>query len=117
MWKARAARWEESQPSNTRLGACSSFIVGVLSAPATSVATIPMDDDHVSQQDTGYAIANPGSTPINIKLIFVHPDGTIHLTLNPPALNPLAPGGHICHVPLAGRERPVLSVPRHGGHD
>ncbi len=76
-------------------GGVLSLIVGVLSAPTTSVATIPMDDDHVLQQDTGYAIANPGSTPINIKVIFVHPDGTIHLTVSPTALNPLAPGGHV----------------------
>jgi hypothetical protein len=76
-------------------GGVLSIIVGVLSAPPTSVATIPVDDDHVLQQDTGYAIANPGSTPINVKVIFVHADGTIHLTVNPPALNPLAPGGHV----------------------
>jgi hypothetical protein len=97
--------WARVESSGGSLGGVATFqytqggvlsvVVGVLSSPPTSVATIPMDDDHVSQQDTGYAIANPGSTPINIKVIFVHPDGTIHLTLNPPALNALAPGGHV----------------------
>lgn len=72
-----------------------STIVGVLSATATSVATIPVDDDHSAPRDTGYAVANPGSTPINIKIVLVHPDGTIHQTVLPPALNPLPPGGHV----------------------
>jgi hypothetical protein len=97
--------WARVESSGGSLGGVATFqytqggvltvVVGVLSSPATSVATIPLDDDHVSQQDTGYAIANPGSTPINVKVIFVHPDGTIHMTLNPPALNALAPGGHV----------------------
>ena len=76
-------------------GGALSVIVGVLSADGTNVATIPVDDDHQTDVNTGYAIANIGSTPINVKLVFVHPDGTIHMTLTPPALNPLAPGGHI----------------------
>ena len=76
-------------------GGTLSTIVGVLSAPAVSAATIPVDDDHVGGRDTGYAIANPGTTDINVKLIFVHPDGTIHMSLTPPALNPLHPGGHV----------------------
>jgi hypothetical protein len=70
-------------------------IVGVLSAAATSLATIPIDDDHTIFQDTGYAIANPSNSNINIKIVLLHPDGTVHTTLFPPALNPLPPGGHV----------------------
>jgi len=70
-------------------------IVGVLSAGATPVATIPINDDHTLSQDTGYAIANPSSSNINIKVVFLHPDGTVHQTLFPPALNPLPPGRHV----------------------
>ncbi len=77
------------------LGNTLSTIVGVLSATATSAATIPVDDDHSVPRDTGYAVANPGTTPINIKIVLVHPDGTIHQTILPPALNPLPPGGHV----------------------
>ena len=77
------------------IGGVLSTIVGVLSATATNLATIPVDDDHSQNRDTGYAIANPGTTPMNIKIVLVHPDGTIHQTLFPPALNPLPPGGHV----------------------
>lgn len=76
-------------------GGTLSFIIGVLSGTGQSVATIPMDDDHQAGVDSGYAIANIGNTPINVKFVFVHPDGTIHMTLNPPALNPLGPGGQV----------------------
>jgi hypothetical protein len=69
--------------------------VGVLSAPATSAATIPIDDDHTVSRDTGFAVANTGASDINIKIIFVNPDGTVHLTLTPQELNPLHPGWHV----------------------
>jgi hypothetical protein len=76
-------------------GGALSVIVGVLSADATSVATIPVDDDHLADVNTGYAIANIGNTPINVKLVFIHPDGTTHSTLTPPGLNPLPAQGHV----------------------
>ncbi len=72
-------------------GGVLSVIVGVLSAAGTSSATIPVDDNHANQVDTGYAIANPGTTPINIKIIFVNPDGSIFRSVTSP---PLAPGAH-----------------------
>jgi len=97
--------WARVESSGGDLGGVATFqlalgtelttIVGVLSAPATSAATIPIDDDHSVFRDTGYAIANPGNTPINIKMVLVLPDGTVHQTFFPPGLNPLPPGRHV----------------------
>jgi hypothetical protein len=71
-----------------------STVVGVLSAASTPAATIPVDDDGTQNRFTGYAVANPGSTPLSIKLVLVNPDGSVAQILNPPALNPLPPGQH-----------------------
>lgn len=102
---ATSVGWARVESSGGSLGGVATFqltaggtlaaIVGVLSAPATSSATIAVNDDHSQARDTGYAIANPGSTPINVKIVLVHPDGTVHQTISPPALNPLPAGGHI----------------------
>lgn len=64
-------------------------IAGVLSADVTSVATIPVDNDDNLHRYTGFAIANPGSSSINIKIVAVNQDGTIVDAVSPPGLNPL----------------------------
>jgi len=102
---ATSTGWARVESTGGSLGGVATFqltvnnslqtIVGVLSGAATAVATFPADDDHSLFRDTGYAVANPGNTPINIKVVLVHPDGTIHQTIFPPALNPLPPGGHV----------------------
>jgi hypothetical protein len=72
-------------------------IVGVLSADATNAATIPVDDDRTlgaKSRITGYAVANPGSQDINIKVVLLNPDGSIARSIEPPGLNPLKPGCH-----------------------
>lgn len=76
------------------VGSALQTIVGVLSGNAVSAATVPLNDDHTQNRDTGYAIANTGSTNINIKLVLVNRDGSVFLTDNPPLFNPLAPGKH-----------------------
>ncbi len=75
-----------------------STVAGVLSATATSTASIPVDDDGTlgaQSRHTGYAVANAGTTPVNIKIVLVNPDGTINQSFSPPRLNPLAPGAHL----------------------
>jgi hypothetical protein len=72
-------------------------IVGVLSADATNAATIPVDDDRTlgaKSRMTGYAVANPGSEDINIKVVLLNPDGSVARSVEPPGLNPLKPGCH-----------------------
>jgi hypothetical protein len=74
-----------------------STLVGVLSAASTNVATIPVDDDGTlgsQSRFTGYAVANPGSTPLSIKLVLVDPNGNPVQTITPTALNPLPAGQH-----------------------
>ena len=73
-------------------------IAGVLSAAATGVATIPIDDDGTLGDQsffTGYGVANPGDSDMNIKLILVGTDGNPIQTLNPPSLNPLPAHQHV----------------------
>jgi thermitase len=72
-------------------------IVGVLSADATNAATIPVDDDRTlgaKSRMTAYAVANPGTEDINIKVVLVNPDGSVARSIEPPGLNPLKPGCH-----------------------
>ncbi len=70
-------------------------IVGVLAAPATNSATIPVDDDQTlgdKSHVTGYAISNPGHEDISIKVVMVNPDGSTARILNP---IPVKAGGHV----------------------
>lgn len=52
-------------------------VVGVLPSSATQYATIPVDNDDSGRRYTGYAVANPGSEPISIKVMVVRQDGTV----------------------------------------
>jgi hypothetical protein len=65
-------------------------IAGVLSSDLVSAATIPVDDDVGRQRITGYAVANPGSSPITIKVLEVPADGNsaTAVTLNSITLDP-----------------------------
>jgi len=63
-------------------------IAGVLSSAPVSVATIPVDDDTSANRFTGYAIANPGSSPINIKVEEVSADGTTVIALSALSIDP-----------------------------
>jgi hypothetical protein len=76
-------------------GGTLSTIAGVLASPTVSVVTIPVNDDGGQNRFTGYAVANPGSAPINIKIVVVNSDGSVAQTLNPAALNPLGPGRQV----------------------
>jgi hypothetical protein len=73
-------------------------LVGVLSDATSNAATIPIGDDltlGAQSRSTGYAIANTGTTNINVKIVLVNPDGTVFQTINPAGLNPLPPGNHV----------------------
>jgi hypothetical protein len=76
-------------------GGTLSTIAGVLASTPVSVVTIPVNDDGATNRFTGYAVANPGSAPVNIKIVVVNSNGTVAQTLNPPDLNPLGPGRHV----------------------
>ena len=83
-------------------------IAGVLASQPVSVATIPADDDSAANRFTGYAIANQGSQNINIKIVIVNGDGSVSQTLNPPLLNPLAPGAHVARFLFQDLNNPNL---------
>lgn len=80
-----AVGWGRVDSSGGTLGAVATFaltsgaqlqtIAGVLSSDLVPAATIPVDDDLGQQRYTGYAVANPGSNPITIKVLEVPADG------------------------------------------
>ncbi len=57
-------------------------VAGVLSAEAEDTITIPVNDDSSQSRFTGYALANPGSDPIQISVFFVDGNGVVTRTLN-----------------------------------
>lgn len=67
--------------------------VGVLSAPIRSFATLVLDT--ANGNDTGIAIANPGTESINLSLAYADETGSVKETVSPPELNPLAPNAQI----------------------
>ena len=58
-------------------GGIMQFIVGVLQSPLLQFATIPVDNDNTQDKQMAYAIANPSSQTISIKLALVGQDGTV----------------------------------------
>jgi len=65
---------------------------GVLQSQPRGSAVVPVDSDDSSDRYTGFAVANPGSEPVDIRLTLRGEDGRTALELSPAALNPLAPG-------------------------
>ncbi len=63
-------------------------VAGVPASYPVSSATLPVNDDISSGRATGYAVANPGSSAITIKVMEVSGDGTSVTTLSPIRLAP-----------------------------
>ncbi|HYK91820.1 MAG TPA: hypothetical protein VE398_23850 [Acidobacteriota bacterium] len=99
------AGWARVESSGGAPGGVSSFqltsggtletIAGVLSSSSVSSATIPVDNDATAGRFTGYAIANTGSTNINVKVVVTDTNGNITDTVTPQQLNPLTPGHQV----------------------
>jgi len=88
-------------------------IAGVLSSGATNAATIPVNDDRtlgVRSYITGYAVANPGTEDINIRITVLKPDGSVRQTIDPPLLNPLKPGWHVARFLWEDMNDPNLQL-------
>jgi hypothetical protein len=67
--------------------------VGVLSSNLVNAVTIPISDNAAQAQFTGYAIANPGTQNVNIRIVLVDKQGVAAGTIRPAAFNPLPPSG------------------------
>jgi hypothetical protein len=64
-------------------------IAGVLSSSTTSVATIPVDNNHAQGRDTGFAVANPSATDsLSIRIVKVAADGLPNGTVGSITLPP-----------------------------
>lgn len=61
--------------------------IGVLSAPLQTFATVVLNT--ANGNDTGLAIANPGTAGINLRLVQVDQNGRVVQSVDPPGLNPL----------------------------
>ncbi len=94
--------WARVESSGGKLGGVATFqyapggplltIAGVPSSTMVSSATIPVNDDVNSGRVTGYAVGNPGSSRVTIKVMEVSRDGASVTTLSP---IDLAPGQQI----------------------
>jgi hypothetical protein len=83
--------WAKTTTSGGLVGGAATFsyapggaiqtVAGVLTSSAVSAATIPVDDDVLQNRITGYAVANPGSSNITIKVVTVNTDGSVGTTL------------------------------------
>ena len=58
-------------------GGIMQYMVGVLQSPLLQFATIPVDNDNTQDKQMAYAIANPSSQTISVKLALVGQDGTV----------------------------------------
>ena len=109
------AGWARVESSGGTLGGVATFqltsggnlltIAGVLSSDPVQFATIPVDDNLDQNRYTGYAVANPGTDTLSIKVQTVNADGSRGTTLT---AIPLAPGHQkatfLFQDPAAGRE-------------
>lgn len=79
--------WAKVEASGGLLGGVATFsfapeggslqtVAGVLTSSTVSAATIPVDDDVPQQRFTGFAVANPNSSPITIKVVTVNTNGS-----------------------------------------
>jgi hypothetical protein len=86
--------WAKTTTSGGLVGGAATFsfapgggaiqtVAGVLTSSAVSAATIPVDDDVSQNRITGYAVANPGTSSITIKVVTVNTDGSVGTTLTP----------------------------------
>jgi len=102
---ATVTGWARVESSGGTVGGVGTFeltqagklttIAGVLAGGTTNVATVPIDNNEALNRFTGYAIANPSSQNINVKIVVVDVNGSTVHTLNLPQLNPLGPGQQI----------------------
>ncbi len=66
-------------------------MAGVLPALMSNLATIPVDNEAASGRRTGFAVANPGNTAMNISILILDENGVQTGTVSPAELNPLLP--------------------------
>jgi len=87
-----------------------SSIAGVLAAQPADSVTIPVDNDEIQERYTGFAVANPGSQELRVRLSLLNSQGNVVQDFAPSGLNPLAPQGQVAvfvHqlIPSAARFR------------
>lgn len=69
--------------------------VGVLFSPLIGFGTIAIDNDDSQGRYTGFALANPNSDNVNVRLITLYQNGNVADNVLPPQLNPLGPNQQV----------------------
>ncbi|MBP1597748.1 MAG: cell surface receptor domain protein [Acidobacteria bacterium] len=109
----------------TKEGTLLTSIAGVLPASLTETGRIPVDNDATPGvgRRTGFAIVNPGTANINVRITVYDENGLAVRILNPPELNPLGPSSQTARFldqfwpPYANfKGSMVLSVESPGTH-
>jgi hypothetical protein len=108
--------WAFLQSTGGQLGGAATFheagaaglksVAGVLASAPTEFAVIPVNNDSAQLRFTGFAVANPGSESLNLKLVTLDESGRVLDTIFPAELNPLAARGQTArylHELLPGR--------------
>jgi len=67
-------------------------LVGVLESPLVQFATIPVDNDTDTGRRIGFAVANPTSQAVTVKVALFDESGKEVTDITPLELNPLGPG-------------------------
>jgi len=70
-------------------------LVGVLSSPLIGYGTIPIDNNDSQARYTGFALANPNTDSVNVRLITLDQSGNVADDIFPPQLNPLGPNRQV----------------------
>ena len=68
-------------------------VAAVLNSGFVKQATLPVNT--VPPANTGVAISNPGSAPVNVRLALVNREGVVIGSVDLPQLNPLPPKGQV----------------------
>jgi hypothetical protein len=84
---AQTVGWARVESDGGTLGGVATFqysplgtlqsVAGVLASDATQFATIPVDNDDSKQRYTGFAVANPGSSDLTIRIVPVDANGNV----------------------------------------
>jgi len=78
------------------VGGALSTAAGVLSSNLVTAATIPVYNDLAAGRFVGFAVANPNSSPVTIRLTTLNENGTIATpAVTPAQLNPLPANSHL----------------------
>ena len=122
--------WARVESSGGSLGGVGTFqlgqgatlqsIAGVLATASAGAVTIPVDNSTSQNRFAGFAVANPNTEDVNIRLVTLDENGTVLDNVTPAEMNPLGPQKQIAvflHqiLPARGTFRGSMALVVQGG--